>query len=178
MLPLSENNKGTHFKSEKIHQEFQWVNNLQYEACSPNIIEMEESKTNKKGGVYKTTFCFISSIKISHSNFKKIIQGGRCRWKIENQGFQTLKDKQGYNAEHAFNLHPNGGNVFYLIMQIAFTINQLMQHSDLLTLAIKYLGSIRNFAERVRTEFISYPFYEHDIEIALASAYQIRLNSS
>ena len=35
------------------------------------------------------------------SNVERILRGGRARWKIENEPFNTLKNP-GYNLEHNY----------------------------------------------------------------------------
>jgi len=41
----------------------------------------------------------VTNILISTINVIKITEGGRARWKIENETFNTLKNL-GYNFEH------------------------------------------------------------------------------
>ena len=40
-------------------------------------------------------------IKITDNNLYELMRGGRARWKIENETFNTLKN-QGYQFEHNF----------------------------------------------------------------------------
>ena len=47
-----------------------------------------------------TEYAWITSLKITKGNAKKIVRAGRNRWKIENQGFNRQKHWQG-NIEHA-----------------------------------------------------------------------------
>jgi hypothetical protein len=43
----------------------------------------------------------VSIMKIAHTCAQKLTCGGRARWKIENETFNTLKN-QGYQFEHNF----------------------------------------------------------------------------
>jgi len=55
------------------------------------------------------------------------MRGARCRWKIENETFNTLKN-QGYNFEHNYG-HGNQNlctNFVYLMM-LSFLIDQSQQ---------------------------------------------------
>ena len=57
-------------------------------------------------------------------------QGGRCRWKLENECFNTLKN-QGYVIDHSYghgdkNLCFN----FYLLTLIAFSFHQVYELTD------------------------------------------------
>jgi hypothetical protein len=51
----------------------------------------------------KTTYhnSWVTDIAVSKNNVVKLVQGGRARWKIENETFNTLKN-QGYHIEHNF----------------------------------------------------------------------------
>ena len=60
----------------------------------------------------------------------KLARGGRCRWRIENECFNTLKN-QGYNIERNYghgdkNLCFN----FYLLTLIAFAFHQIFELTD------------------------------------------------
>jgi hypothetical protein len=46
-------------------------------------------------------FNFATSHLISEENVEALVEAGRCRWKIENEDFNTLKTK-GYHFEHNF----------------------------------------------------------------------------
>lgn len=58
-----------------------------------------------------------------------LMRGGRARWSIENETFNTLKN-QGYNFEHNFGhgyLHLS--TCFAFLMMLAFLIDQIQQLS-------------------------------------------------
>jgi len=70
-------------------------------------------------------FSWITDYELSMGNVAKIMKGGRARWKIENETFNTLKN-QGYQFEHNFghgnkNLSVN----FAMLMMLAFLIDQI-----------------------------------------------------
>jgi hypothetical protein len=46
-------------------------------------------------------FSFVTNLKITLNNVEEIVEGGRTRWKIENENNNILKTK-GYNLEHNF----------------------------------------------------------------------------
>jgi hypothetical protein len=56
--------------------------------------------TDEKGKVTFRT-AFVTSYLITDENVVKLVEAGRCRWKIENENFNTLKTK-GYHFEHNF----------------------------------------------------------------------------
>lgn len=80
----------------------------------------------------KTQFhcSWVTDITINKDNIKKLVKGGRARWKIENENFNTLKN-QGYHAEHNFghgkkNLSYN----FFLLIVLAFFMHQIFELTD------------------------------------------------
>jgi hypothetical protein len=73
-------------------------------------------------------------------------QGGRIRWKTENEGFNIQKNG-GYNLEHCYCKHPTIMKMFYVLLDIAHIINQLIEKGSLIS--IKALGSIKNIARRM-----------------------------
>ena len=90
-------------------------------------------------------------------NVYTLMRGGRARWKIENETFNTLKN-QGYNFEH------NDGHgmknlsvVFATVMMLAFLVDQTQQLCCALFQAVwAKLGSKRLLWERMRALFYTY----------------------
>ena len=59
----------------------------------------------------------------------KVMRGGRARWKIENETFNTLKN-QGYNFEHNYGHGKKYlATVLSFIMLIAFLVDQIQQRT-------------------------------------------------
>jgi len=83
-------------------------------------------------------------------------KGGRDRWTIENQGFNTQKNG-GYELEHVYGAEPDLLKCFYFLLQIAHIILQLLEKGSLLRrTALQYgksvlalYGSLRNIARRL-----------------------------
>lgn len=85
------------------------------------------------------------------------MQGGRARWKIENETFNTLKN-QGYQFEHNFG-HGKKHliSVFALIMMLAFLIDQVREAAcGLFQAALKKRTTRRALWEAVRNYFFTY----------------------
>jgi len=72
-------------------------------------------------------FTWITDFGVSKLNAHTLMRGGRARWKIENETFNTLKN-QGYHFEHNFG-HGNQhlSVVFALLMMLAFAVDQAQQ---------------------------------------------------
>lgn len=73
-------------------------------------------------------WAWITNIPITKENAMDIMRGGRARWRIENETFNTLKN-QGYHFEHNFGHgYKNLSTNFALLMLLAFTVDQLLEH--------------------------------------------------
>jgi hypothetical protein len=60
-------------------------------------------------------------------NAQLFVRGGRARWRIENETFNTLKN-QGYHYEHNFGHgQQNLSVVFAMLMMLAFLVDQTRQ---------------------------------------------------
>ena len=72
-------------------------------------------------------FAWVTDIRITRDNAFALMRGGRARWKVENETFNTLKN-QGYHFEHNFG-HGNQhlSVVFALLMLLAFLVDQVQQ---------------------------------------------------
>ena len=58
---------------------------------------------------------------------RQVARGGRTRWRIENETFNTLKN-QGYHFEHNYGHgYKHLAVVFALLMMLAFLIDQVQQ---------------------------------------------------
>ena len=69
----------------------------------------------------------MTDIKITKDNIMQVMRGGRARWRIENEVFNTLKN-QGYNLEHNFwHGFKNLCNNFVMLMMLAFLVDQLQE---------------------------------------------------
>src|ERR1700682_3279433 len=85
------------------------------------------------------------------------MRGGRARWKIENETFNTLKN-QGYRFEHNYGHGVQHLSVVLaLLMMLAFLVDQVQQLCcPLFQGAWERLGSKRLLWERLRGVFQEY----------------------
>jgi hypothetical protein len=96
-----------------------------------NFIECQETLTwtDKDGKEHrqKKTYTWITDIWVTKENVKKLSQGGRARWKIENETFNTLKN-QGYYLEHNYGHGDKNLSVNMVSMMFtAFLVDQIQQ---------------------------------------------------
>ena len=118
-----------------------------------NFLEYWEIKGDKS-----RHFSWITDFAISEHNAFDLMRGGRSRWKIENETFNTLKN-QGYHFEHNFG-HGNKhlSVIFALLMMLAFAVDQAQQLAcQLFQAAWAKAGSKRFLWERMRSLFYELP---------------------
>ena len=117
-----------------------------------NFIEYwEVSKDNVQHCSWVTDF------RVTTYNVYKLMRGGRARWKIENETFNTLKN-QGYNFDHNYGHgEQNLSVVLATLMMLAFLIDQTQQLCCALFQAVwAKWGSKRLLWERLRAVFFDY----------------------
>jgi hypothetical protein len=72
-------------------------------------------------------FSWVTDLVLDQPKIRKVPRGGRARWKIENETFNTLKN-QGYHFEHNYGHgEKNLSVVLALLMMLAFLIDQVQQ---------------------------------------------------
>jgi hypothetical protein len=72
-------------------------------------------------------FSWITDFLLTPENVWHIMRGGRARWKIENETFNTLKN-QGYHLDHNYGHgEQNLSVVLALMMMLAFLVDQVQQ---------------------------------------------------
>ena len=102
-------------------------------------------------------FSWVTDIPLSEHLLPIVMKGGRARWRIENETFNTLKN-QGYHFEHNFghgNQHPS--KVFAYLMLLAFWVDQLQGLCcQLFQQALTKMESRVRFWERFRVYFLTF----------------------
>jgi hypothetical protein len=104
-------------------------------------------------------FSWVTDFTVTKENAYTLMRGGRARWKVENETFNTLKN-QGYHFEHNYGLgKKNLSVVFVMLMMLAFLVDQTQQISCPLFRGVwDKLGSKRELWERMRSLFMDFAF--------------------
>jgi hypothetical protein len=145
-----------HDRSTGLVHRFRFVNDLPLNASHPNVrvnfIEYWELSHAKV-----QHFSWVTDLRVSPRNVYRLMQGGRARWKIENETFNTLKN-QGYHFEHNYGHgEQNLSVVLATLMLLAFLVDQTQQLCCALFRAVwAKLGSKRLLWERMRALFYDY----------------------
>ena len=136
-----------------FHQ-FRYLNNVALNKSNPDVRVnfLEYMQTDPKGK--ETIFSWVTNIQITQLNVFALMKGGRARWKIENETFNTLKNL-GYNFEHNYGHGQKYlSTILCLLMLLAFLIDQVQAITcSLFQTVKKQAGSFRTLWEKTRVLF-------------------------
>jgi hypothetical protein len=164
-------------------QIFRWMNGISYTDSNfdqhllgvlelVQLFKQDQSKENS--GKHK----WITNFTLTSLNAPKLSDAGRSRWKIENEGF-NLQKNGGYRLEHPYSHHDTSRKIFYLLLQIAFTIFQLMAKGSLFQSAFpKGVGSLKNIAFRLLEAWRNLRCEINLLDVYFFGHFQIRLDTS
>jgi hypothetical protein len=168
----------------KTVQNFRWVNDLAYVDSQHldhalAVIECLETKPPADGQLKTTRFKWVTNFNVTKNKVIELSnEGGRLRWKIENEGFNVQKNG-GYALEHAYTENPTSAQVFYLLLQIAHLLFQLVQYGNLFRTAFPAgVGSAKNLALRLLEAWRNLRLNLAEIQAWLSARRQIRLDTS
>jgi len=142
---------------QKIHR-FLFLNQVPLNASNQDLLinfleywEITPKKTQH--------FSWITDFTITKGNAYELMRGGRARWKVENETFNTLKN-QGYHFGHNYGLgKKNLSVVFVMLMMLAFLVDQTQQISCPLFRRVWHkLRSKRELWDRMRSLFRDFAF--------------------
>ena len=145
-----------HDRAAGVVHRFRFVNDMPLNASNAdvrvNFIEYWEM-----GNAKVQHFSWVTDVPVTARNVYHLMRGGRARWKIENETFNTLKN-QGYHFEHNYGHGTKNLSVmFAMVMMLAFLVDQTQQLCCALCQAVWVkLGSKRLFWERMRSLFYAY----------------------
>ena len=160
-------------ESDGRRRTYRWINDVDFGGRTANVFEcLEETSEETKHFVWLTGF------RVDATNIEELSErGGRQRWKIENEGFNTQKNG-GYGLEHAFSENNVALKNFYLLMQIGHIFNQLMEKGSLLRERIRAtMGSLKVFSQRLWAVLTETVIDEARLRAVLGTRIQIRFES-
>ena len=171
-------------QNAEIAQQFRWVNEIAYidskhRAHLLSVLLCLETKPDKEGTLKTTRFKWVTNHTVTQTSVIPLAnQGGRLRWKIENEGFNVQKNG-GFELEHAYSKNDTAGKVFYYLLQIACLIFQLIEKGSLFKNAFpKGVGSAKNIAFRLLEAWRNFCLKPHDLERIFNARFQIRFDDT
>ena len=116
----------TYTDADGIEHGYRWLNEVALNASHPHLrVNFLEYWRIEKG--QQTVFSWITDFRLNKANVEPIMRGGRCRWKVENETFNTLKN-QGYELEHNYGHgRQHLCSVFACLMMLAFLVDQVQE---------------------------------------------------
>ena len=158
LLPACPDNVLRRGWADRPAQEFRWVSRLSYEDSAKRAWELNALEcTETAADGTQQYFAWLTPLPVGRRTVEAIAQkGGRDRWKVENEGFNRQKNS-GLNLEHVYSIDPEKWKAYYLLLQIAFVLVQLVERGSLLRRLAeeagrpvgKLFGSLRNVARRL-----------------------------
>jgi len=147
---------------------FRWIHDAPLNQGSEILVNfLEYWEVREREGVeavIEQHFSWVTDLDITEENVHEIMRGGRVRWRIENETFNTLKN-QGYHLEHNYGLGKKHlSAVFTFLTMLAFLVDQVQQLCcPLFQAARARCGSKRCLWEYVRGAF--HWFEVHSMEL-------------
>jgi len=177
LLELCPANRKTRRTHLGLQQQFAWVENLEYMDDQKRTHRFNAFQCAEQSDAENKFFAWLTNFEITPENVAALgNRGGRCRWKIENEGFNNQKNG-GFNLEHAYSTGDWQIKNFYVLLQIAHIILQLLERSSLLGADCKRLfGCLRNLARRLAESIRNCLIPPDALDIAAAAHIQIRIN--
>lgn len=130
---------------------YEWINEVPLNDNKKTVMVnyMEYWLCDKGTATYHNSW--VTDIFIDAKNVEELVRIGRCRWKIENEVFNTLKN-QGYHIEHNYGHGKNHLSMnFFMLNLLAFFMHQIFELTDdLYQQARHILGSKRNLWDHLR----------------------------
>jgi hypothetical protein len=176
---LSPSNRKTLLGPGGVRQSFAWVQDMEHIDEQKRRHRFNVFQCLERRGEDRTLFAWLTNFDIDADNVATLAnRGARCRWKIENEGFNIQKNG-GFNLEHAYSTGETQIKNYYVLLQIAHMILQLMERGSLLGADCKRLfGSLRNLARRLAESIRNRLIPPEALDLAAAASIQIRLNTS
>jgi len=165
-----------------VKQDLRWVNEIAYVDSdrgehSVSVIQCVETKPRQEQPDQSTRFKWVTNFTVTRNKVIALAnQGGRLRWKIENEGFNVQKNG-GYALEHRYTENPTASKIFYLLLQIAHLLAQLIERGSLFRRAFpKGVGSAKNIAFRLLEAWRNLRLSPAAVQARLNIRLQIRFN--
>jgi hypothetical protein len=150
-------------KQGRLHR-YEWVNDVPLNADpkSPSVNFLEYT-IFAEDGTKSYHNSWVTDLPLDQHSVEWITRGGRARWKIENESFNTLKN-QGYHLEHNFG-HGRQylSEALFLLNLLAFFFHQIFELVDeLYQQARARFSARREYWNAIRSSFRLFLFKSWD----------------
>ena len=125
-----------------------------------NMYEYSYRTKNEAGEEIIVTFQWITNIELTKKNLEEMVEAGRGRWKIENEGFNNQKNGI-YDIEHLNSYDSKAMKNHYLLIQISDILMQLYLAWNPMIREINQ--SIKNTSSKLLESFRTQPITDEDV---------------
>ena len=147
-------------KNKPILCRAHWASGLVLNGANQDLLvqyvryEEIDTPTNKR--VYYNEW--ITDLPIADKSIQEFVELAPCRWKIENETFNTLKN-QDYNFEHNYGHGKQFLSIIFVsLMLLAFFVDQFTLFLDKnFQKALNVVKTLRDLRQAIRTIFILVP---------------------
>jgi hypothetical protein len=130
---------------------YEWINDVPLNGNddAPSVNYFEYRIKDGDRPVYHNSW--VTDFAVDDENVEQLVELGRCRWMIENEVFNTVKN-QGYHIEHNYGHGERHLSMnFFLLNMLAFFMHQIFELADPLYQWLrKKLGSKKNLWDHLR----------------------------
>jgi len=156
-------------KKGEVECEIRFAHHLPLNKSNEDLLVnfLQYTEYTSDGAILKR-FSWVTNLTITSDNARHLVRGGRARWKIENETFNTLKN-QGYQFGHNFGHgKQNLSTIFAMLMMLAFLVDQTQELCCPLFQAVrKKRGTRRSLWDHQRSHFRHFQFtsmqYLHEV---------------
>ncbi len=145
---------------EEVTCEIRFVHQLPLNKSNADLLLnfLQYTEYASDGSILKR-FSWVTDLTITPDNAQHLVRGGRSRWKIENETFNTLKN-QGYQFGHNFGHGTqNLSTILAMLMMLAFLVDQTQELCCPLFQAVrKKRGIRRSLWDHQRSHFRHFEF--------------------
>jgi hypothetical protein len=187
LLALCPQQKVERILPDGTRQVYRWVQGLSYtdsegRAWTFHALQCEETDPEGK----TTRWAWATNLPVNRRTVVEIAgRGGRKRWCIENEGFNTQKNSE-LRLEHAYSHGEEQLKAFCYLLQIAHLMLQLLEKGSLLRrlaaevgqTPLQWFGSLKNMGRRLLESVRHLAWPEEAFSVAAARRIQVRLDSS
>jgi hypothetical protein len=171
-------------KKKEIEQAYRWMDEIAYvdtrgKEHQVSVLECLETKHGDQGEGQTTKFKWLTNFVPSVRTVSILAnEGGRLRWKIENEGFNAQKNG-GFELEHPYSQDETAAKVFYYLLQVAHILFQLVEKGSLFRQAFPNgVGSLKNIAFRLLEAWRNLRLSTKGFLSLFKGRFQIRFDSS
>ena len=159
-------------KTTRTMLEYKFLNDIEYKKHNYSWVSCIETVTHRSEMIKKVQqFVYITDLHQTPGNVVKTADGGRLRWKIENEGFNSQKNS-GYKMEHKYSRTSYTAlQNYYQMLQIAHMINQFTEKSrDFIGLMNQHSKqTIKALWKELLTFMKSIPYTPTQLQIFISS---------